>query len=131
MSELPEAVVAAIIEHCRSTLPNEGCGYLVGDLDTGRIDRFMPIANAAASPTRFVFDPHEQLAAEMAIEAAGEQVMGIAHSHPTGEPVPSATDIADAAAYDPFGVFVHVIVSPTTGEARRYRMVDGEPVETT
>ena len=109
----------------RSALPNEGCGYLVGDPASGRIDRFVPIPNAAASPTRFVFEPQAQLAAEMAIEAMGEEVVGIAHSHPTGEPELSATDVADAATFDPFGVFVHAVVAPSTGEIRWFRIVDG------
>ena len=52
----------------------------------------------------FVFEPHEQLAAEQAIDAAGEQVIGIAHSHPTGESTPSAVDVADAGRFDPFGI---------------------------
>lgn len=126
MSEIPEAVCAALVEHCLAALPNEACGYLVGDPETGRVDRFVPITNAAASPTRFRFDPHEQLAAEQAIDEAGEQVIGIAHSHPTGEPVPSAVDVADASRFDPFGTLLHVLVSPERGEVRGYRIVDGE-----
>jgi proteasome lid subunit RPN8/RPN11 len=127
--EIPEAVVDALVEHMRAVLPNEGCGYLVGDLSSGRIDRFLSVANSAPSPTRFVLDPLEQLAAEQAIEAAGEQVVGIAHSHPTGVNEPSATDIADAGRYDPFGVFVHAIVDPQEGSVRRFRIVDGAAVE--
>ena len=125
MPELPESVVADLVAHCRSVLPNEGCGYLVGDPETGRIDRFVPITNAAASPTRFVLEPHAQLAAERAIDDAGEHVVGIAHSHPSGPNEPSATDIADAAQYDPLGVFIHVIVDPQQGSARVFRINDG------
>ena len=126
MSEIPEAVRTALLEHCLAGLPNEACGYLVGDPETGRVDRFVPITNAAASPTRFRFEPHEQLAAEQAIDAAGEQVVGIAHSHPTGEPVPSAIDVADATQFDPFGTLLHVLVSPQRSEVRAYRILDGE-----
>ena len=129
MPEIPDSVVVALVEHMRSVLPNEGCGYLVGDAETGRIDRFVPITNAAASPTRFLLDPHEQLAAERAIDDAGEHVIGIAHSHPEGENEPSATDIADAAQYDPLGVFVHAIVDPQRGSVRRFRIFDGKPDE--
>ena len=106
-------------------MPDEGCGLLVGD-EAGVIVRFVPISNAADEPaTRFVLAPAEQLAAEQAIEAAGEQVVGIAHSHPTGEAKPSAVDIADASRYDPFGVFVHAIVEPDPGVVRWFRIVDG------
>ncbi|MEO0492165.1 MAG: M67 family metallopeptidase [Actinomycetota bacterium] len=126
MSEIPEAVQAELLAHADACLPHEACGYLVGDPDTGRVVRFVPITNAAASPTRFVFEPHEQLAAEQAIDAAGEQLIGIAHSHPNGEAVPSAVDIADAGRFDPFGMLLHVVIAPTAGEIRSYRITDGD-----
>ena len=124
MVEISPSVIGALVAHSRAVLPNEACGYLVADGE-GRVVRFVPIANAAASPTRFVLDAGEQLAAEQAIEAAGETVAGIAHSHPTGAAEPSATDIADAGAYDPFGVFVHAIVEPGPGVVRWFRILDG------
>lgn len=118
-------VVRALVAHSRAALPNEACGYLAADTE-GRVVRFIPIANAAASPTRFVLEAAQQLAAEQAIEAAGQTVAGIAHSHPTGAAEPSATDIADAGAYDPFGVFVHAIIEPGPGVVRWFRILDGE-----
>ena len=126
MSEIPESVRAEMLAHAKACLPNEACGYLVGDSATARIQRFVLITNAAGSPTRFVFEPHEQLAAEQAIDAAGERVIGIAHSHPNGEPTPSAVDIADAGRFDPFGILLHVVIAPTTGEIRSHRIINGE-----
>ena len=126
MSEIPETVRAEMIAHAKACLPNEACGYLVGDSVTGQVQRFVPITNAAESPTRFVFEPHEQLAAEQAIDIAGEQFIGIAHSHPTGESTPSAVDIADAGRFDPFGILLHVVIAPTTGEIRSHRIIKGE-----
>ena len=128
MSEIPETVRAEMLAHAKACLPNEACGYLVGDSPARRIQRFVPITNAARSPKRFVFEPHEQLAAEQAIDAAGEQVIGIAHSHPNGEPTPSAVDIDDAGRFDPFGMFLHVVIAPMTGEIRSHRIIDGEAV---
>ena len=75
-----------------------------------------------------MFEPHAQLAAEQAIDAAGEQVIGIAHSHPNGEPTPSAVDIDDAGRFDPFGMFLHVLIAPMTGEIRSHRIINGEVV---
>ncbi|HAB57826.1 MAG TPA: peptidase [Acidimicrobiaceae bacterium] len=116
---------AKMLVHAKACLPNEACGYLVGS-ETGRIQRFVPITSAAGSPTRFVFEPHEQLAAEQAIDAAGEQVIGIAHSHPNGEPLPSAVDTADAGRFDPLGILLRVVIAPTTGEIRSHRIINGE-----
>jgi len=117
-----------MLAHAKACLPNEACGYLVGDSAAGRIRRFVPITNAAGSPTRFVFEPHEQLATEQAIDAAGEQVIGIAHSHPNGEPTPSAVDIDDAGRFDPFGILLHVVIAPTTGEIRSHWIINGEVI---
>ena len=128
MSEISETVRAEMLAHAKACLPNEACGYLVGDSAAGRIRRFVPITNAAGSPTRFVFEPHEQLATEQAIDAAGEQVIGIAHSHPNGEPTPSAVDIDDAGRFDPFGILLHVVIAPTTGEIRSHRIINGEVI---
>ena len=75
-----------------------------------------------------MFEPHEQLAAEQAIDAAGEQVIGIAHSHPTGESTPSAVDIADAGRFDLFGILLHVVIAPTASEIRSHRIINGEVV---
>ena len=123
---------AELVAHCRAGLPNEACGYLVGE--GLRVDRFLPLTNAAASPTRFVLDPHEQLAAERDLEAAAETVVGVAHSHPTGDNRPSAVDIDDAARFDPLGAWIHVVVSPAPGSVRAFRITDGEvdelPLET-
>ncbi|MEM8708071.1 MAG: M67 family metallopeptidase [Actinomycetota bacterium] len=129
MSEIPGAVREALLAHADACLPNEACGYLVGDPETGRIDRFVPIQNAVASPTRFVFDPHEQLAAERSIETAGERVVGIAHSHPTGAAQPSAVDVADATRFDPFGTLLHVVIAPSSRDVRAFRILDGEITE--
>jgi len=128
VSEIPETVRAEMLAHAKACLPNEACGYLVGDSAAGRIRRFVPITNAAGSPTRFVFEPHEQLATEQAIDAAGEQVIGIAHSHPNGEPTPSAVDIDDAGRFDPFGILLHVVIAPTTGEIRSHWIINGEVI---
>ena len=127
MATIPAELVERLVTHCRAVLPNEGCGYLVGEA-AGNVVDFAPITNAAASPTRFVLDPAEQLAEERTIEEAGRHVIGIAHSHPEGEASLSATDLADAANYDPFEVFLHAVVSPRSGEVRCFRIVDGTAV---
>ena len=102
MSEIPETVRAEMLAHAKACFPNEACGCLVGDSANGRIQRFVPITNAAGSPTRFVFEPHEQLAAEQAI------------------------DTAEAGSFDPFGILLLVVVAPTTGEIRSHRIIKGE-----
>ncbi len=111
-----------LVDHCRAELPNEACGLLIGNAEDQRIDRFVPLTNVAASPTRFVFDGAEQLAAERHAEDAGQTIVGVAHSHPEGDNAPSAVDVGDAKRFDPFGVWWHLVVSPRSGSVRAFRI---------
>lgn len=62
--------------------------------------------------TRYVIDPREQLKAFRTIEAAGEELVAIYHSHPASQPYPSPTDRAEAHYPDAF----YILVSLRTGE---------------
>lgn len=75
----------------------EICGLLLGG--EGRIAAILPATNIAADPARhFELDPVMLLKAHRQARAGGAGIMGHYHSHPSGEPVPSATDAACAAA---------------------------------
>ncbi len=69
------------------------------------------MSNSLASPTAFALDGAEMIAAEDRVDAAGDELIGVWHSHPTSEAVPSATDLADAAIYDPNATLLQVLVS--------------------
>ncbi|WP_254968805.1 M67 family metallopeptidase [Cyanobium sp. CH-040] len=85
----------------RSAAPDEGCLLLLGDRrdPAGRwcLRRLWPCLNVWPAPSerhgRFAIDPREQLLAQRWGRARGLDVLGHAHSHPTGLPVPSATDL--------------------------------------
>lgn len=121
------APLRELVAHCRASLPNEACGYLVGEAD--RVRRFIPVRNVAASPEHFRFDPAEQLEVERSVDTEGVTVVGIAHSHPHADNAPSATDVRDASRFDPLGVWIHVIVAPATGSVRAFRIVRGRVEE--
>lgn len=73
----------------------EICGLLLGR--AGHIEAILPAANVATDPARhFELDPAVLLGAHRAARAGGPRVMGHYHSHPSGQPVPSATDAACA-----------------------------------
>jgi desampylase len=87
-----------MIDHCRASLPNEGCGLLLGrrDRDSAEITRALPAANILASPHRYEIEPEAVLAADHQARAAGQLLLGAWHSHPDGTAEPSATDRAEA-----------------------------------
>jgi proteasome lid subunit RPN8/RPN11 len=90
--------------------PEEGCALLLGERGPGGdggedrlgdpwlLRRIWPCRNvwepAAERGRRFAIDPREQLLAQKWARNRGLLVLGTAHSHPTGAPVPSATDLA-------------------------------------
>jgi proteasome lid subunit RPN8/RPN11 len=76
---------------------HECCGLLLGDRAALRVDAILPAANVADDPQHcFEIDPAVLLAAHKAARAGGPEIVGHYHSHPRGEPVPSATDAAMA-----------------------------------
>jgi len=123
---LPPDLRARLIDIARAALPNEACGLLGGQQTSGvrnggsstgavagvvSVASVHPVRNDAASPTRFALDGQGMLDAERRIDDAGQVVLGVFHSHPSSAAVPSVRDLADAAVFDPAGVWVHVIVS--------------------
>ncbi|GMK39607.1 hypothetical protein PCCS19_26610 [Paenibacillus sp. CCS19] len=84
-----------LIAHCRSTLPNEGCGLLIStNLDTPTmIDTIHPIANAHPHPlSSFSFDPAGWISALYRLQRNNQQLVGYYHSHPRSLPIPSSSD---------------------------------------
>lgn len=67
-----------------------------------------PVANISPTPaTRFEMDPRSQVAAMAQMDAQGEVLYAIYHSHPQGPPRPSATDVAEAR-YPALGFLIGV-----------------------
>jgi proteasome lid subunit RPN8/RPN11 len=100
-----------IVAHVRTQAPAEACGLLAGR--NGSVSRVIRCANVHPTPTtRYVIDPREQLKAFRSIDAAGEELIAIYHSHPVSQPYPSPTDRAEAHYPDA----LYVVVSLRTGE---------------
>jgi proteasome lid subunit RPN8/RPN11 len=70
--------------------------------------------------TRYIIDPREQLKAFRSIDAAGEELVGIYHSHPVSQPYPSPTDRAEA--HYPDAVYVLVSVRTAKAEVSAYHI---------
>ncbi len=100
MNEMNEAlrITAAQWQQMRdqlqAALPEEACGLLAGR--DARVESVYPLENAVHSPVRFVIDPGQQVAAMLDMEAQGQDLLAVYHSHPKGPPHPSGTDIHEA-----------------------------------
>jgi proteasome lid subunit RPN8/RPN11 len=135
--QLRRELVEAIVAHARRDHPDEACGVIAGPEGSDRAERFIPMLNAARSPTFYEFDAGEWLALHRELNNNDEEVVVVYHSHTATEAFPSRTDIGIADHYAMFLRSPHyVLVStrdPDTVELRSYTIVDGvveeEPVE--
>ncbi|MFL6144712.1 MAG: Mov34/MPN/PAD-1 family protein [Labedaea sp.] len=130
--QLRRDLVDAIVAHARRDHPDEACGVIAGPAGADRAERFVPMVNAARSPTFYEFDSADLLKLYREMDANDEVPVVIYHSHTATEAYPSRTDISLAAEPDAHYVLVSTR-EPDTHELRSYRIVDGvvteEPVE--
>jgi proteasome lid subunit RPN8/RPN11 len=121
-----------MVAHARRDHPDEACGVIAGPEDSERPERFVPMTNAARSPTFYQFDSMEQIRLKREMDAADEVPVVIYHSHTATEAYPSRTDIQLAQEPDAHYVLVSTR-DPEEFELRSYRILDGqvteEPVE--
>jgi proteasome lid subunit RPN8/RPN11 len=84
-------LIDEIVAHAREEAPNECCGLLAG-VD-GRATQVHRARNQEASPFRYVVDSRDQIRIMDEIEEAGEELVGIYHSHTRSAAYPSQTDV--------------------------------------
>ena len=117
--KISRALVDEMVAHAREDLPNECCG-MIGGRD-GEATSVVRVENSAASPLRYEMDPQGQYDALKAIEDAGEELIGIYHSHTRSAAYPSQTDVNQAVAWPEQ---VYVIVSLENGDAPDVKAYD-------
>jgi len=128
MLVIAQATVDAIVAHARRDHPDEACGVVAGPAGSDRPLRFIPMVNAARSPTFYEFDSMDLLRLYREMDQRDEEPVVIYHSHTATQAYPSRTDIAIAA--EPGAHYV--LVSSREGgegEFRSYRIIDGEVTE--
>lgn len=80
--------------------PYETCGVMLGCADGAKniVSRVLQLANTNTERAndRFEMDPDEMFAAQEDARSAGEEVIGIWHSHPDHPARPSQTDLDKA-----------------------------------
>ena len=134
MLRIPREIHDAIVAHARRDHPDEACGVVAGPEDSDRPERFVPMLNAARSPTFYEFDSADLLALYKDMAARDEEPVVVYHSHTATEAYPSRTDISYASEPNAHYVLVSTRDEEET-EFRSYRIVDGEvteePVEVT
>ena len=132
MLTISPALVDAIVAHARADHPDEACGVIAGPVGSDTPTRFIPMVNAARSPTFYEFDSVDLLTLYREMDDNDEIPVVIYHSHTHTEAYPSRTDISLAG--EPEAHYVLVSTRETGNddgpyEFRSYRIVDGEVME--
>jgi [CysO sulfur-carrier protein]-S-L-cysteine hydrolase len=129
---ISQALVDEIVAHAKRDHPDEACGMIVGAEGSDRPERFVPMINAAGSPTFYEYDSTELLQLYKEMDKHDEEPVVIYHSHTATEAYPSRTD-TDLAA-EPGAHYVLVSTrehgnSDGPVEFRSYRIIEGEVTE--
>ena len=122
----------AIVAHAKRDHPDEACGVVAGPEGSDRPERFVPMTNAAGSPTFYEFDSMELFGLYKEMDARGEEPVVVYHSHTATEAYPSRTDIGLASEPGAHYVLVSTREHGNTEgpvEFRSYRITDGEVTE--
>ena len=128
MLRIDRATYDAIVAHAREDHPDEACGVVAGPEGSDRPERFLPMLNAARSPTFYEFDSGDLLRLYREMEERDEEPVVIYHSHTATEGYPSRTDVS--LAQEPGAHYVLVSTrEPESTDFRSYRIVDGEVTE--
>jgi len=128
---LSPSLVEQLLTHARRDHPDEACGVIAGP-DYNSPTRFVPMVNAARSPTFYEFDSGDLLRLYRDMDDRDEVPSVIYHSHTATEAYPSRTDIAYASEPDAHYVLVS---TRETGnhdgpyELRSFHIVEGVVTE--
>ncbi len=121
--KISQNLIDEMVEHARRDLPNECCG-LVGGID-GTATTVYPIRNEFESPLRYKLDSRDQLRVqEKEMRGAGEEVVGIYHSHTKSAAYPSQTDVNEAVIWPEPMYLIISLADSTAPEVKGYWLRD-------
>ncbi|MEV7414263.1 M67 family metallopeptidase [Streptomyces sp. NPDC089919] len=127
MLTLTQDLYDKIVAHSRQDHPDEACGVVAGPAGTGRPERFIPMLNAARSPTFYEFDSGDLLKLYRDMDDRDEEPVIVYHSHTATQAYPSRTDVT--YANEPEAHYVLVSTADTDGagefQFRSFRIVEG------
>lgn len=113
--KIAQGVLSEALTLAREQPLQECCGLLAGPGNA--ITHIFPAVNALASPTAYEIAPEELFRLMREMRAAGIELMGIYHSHPSTKNEPSRRDIE--RAYYPDAAYF--ILSPQPESSRPVR----------
>ncbi len=121
-AQIPACVRDLMLNQSLAELPNECCGLLLGKQI---IERAVPMRSIPPAPDTYYMDPEQQIDVFTDMQAAGEQLLGIYHSHPKGPVKPSGMDLQ--LAFHPDALYVIISLADVDSpEIGAYRLLEGD-----
>ena len=125
-AQIRQAAIVELLSEARRNPQQECCGFLAGR--DGVMTTVLPAVNALESATQFEIAPAELFRLVREMRAHKLEHLGIYHSHPTGENVPSARDI-ERAFYPETAYFILSPGEDTPRPLRAFSIHDGRVSE--
>jgi proteasome lid subunit RPN8/RPN11 len=123
---ITRAVFDRLLGEARANPEIECCGLLAGR--DGIISAVLPARNARQSATAYEIAPEELFALFRRMRSEGLEHLGIYHSHPKGENVPSPSDLE--RAFYPDAAYFIIRPNPAVSRPiRAFRIIDGRARE--
>ena len=94
--KIKKEMLDEIKKHVLESKPFEVCGLIIGTIrnETAISEKVIRIKNVKSSSVEFLMDPNELYKAYMLAEKLGKEVVGVYHSHPSGNN-PSLHDLTN------------------------------------
>ena len=132
MLKISQKLLDQMVSHSKNDHPDEACGVIAGPAGSDTPTRFIPMINAARSPTFYEFDSADLLKLYRELDANNEDPVVIYHSHTATQAYPSRTDVAYAS--EPFAHYVLISTQESGNqegpcEIRSFRINDGVVTE--
>jgi proteasome lid subunit RPN8/RPN11 len=118
--EIPKVLYDHLFALAHNALPNECVGFLAG-LSRERVSAVFPLLNVASDAFAFyTAEPVGVIRTLKSIKNQHLELIGIYHSHPRHEAIPSQTDLEKASWDVPY-----LILDVRNQNARAWELLDG------
>lgn len=97
--KITDAQLKEIYTHAKETYPRECCGFMLGEFEPGgaQVRQIRRATNQTGDRAdRFIISGEEYAQADAAAAEAGQEIIGVYHSHPDWPAIPSQTDMDSA-----------------------------------
>ncbi|MGO4544461.1 Mov34/MPN/PAD-1 family protein [Paenibacillus sp. 2TAB23] len=122
-----------LVSICLDAKPREACGILASSIAEGAagdkviVDTVIPITNIHIDPTHsFTFDPSEWTAAYYSMQKNRQSLVGLFHSHPRTDPIPSSSDSEGFLPASELSYWIVSLRNSEKPEIKPYRRIDGQ-----